>query len=198
MIRAYLGLGGNLGNPLETLQHALISIRQHPDIVQVALSGFYQTEPVNMAPVADDLRHKSSTSLLIKAQDALPWFINTVIAIDTMLSASELLSFCLDLEHRFGRIRASTALANQPKGYLSRTLDIDVLFYGNYCINTDDLQIPHPRLHERAFVLVPMAEIAPNYCHPQLGQSIQTLLEALGPPLTGVQPVATRPDTIPV
>lgn len=96
-------------------------------------------------------------------------FLNQVILVESRLNPHALLQLIQKIESDAGRIRTD-------KQYTSRTLDIDILFYGDRIVNTDDLTIPHPRLHLRRFSLVPLAEIAPEMKHPVFGKSIKTLL----------------------
>ena len=98
-----------------------------------------------------------------------PWFLNQAIEMETWLEPRELLFFCQSIEASCGRIRT---FPNAP-----RTLDLDILLYGDAVINQEDLVIPHPRLHERRFALEPLAQIAPEVIHPVLNKSIRLLLE---------------------
>ncbi len=179
---AFLGLGGNLGQPEAAIRQALILLNDHPQIEVVAVSSFYETEPVGMAP---------SEGVCI------PWFVNAAARIETSLPSQALMAFCLDVEHQLGRDRSPTggpvapALSGQcedasasnppqPGGALSRTLDVDVLFYGQQILCQPGLTVPHPRLHERAFALYPLRELASAWVHPVLGQTMAQLTEALG------------------
>jgi len=152
-IRAYLGIGGNLvPDGYDTLLSALqAAIHQTNQIAPVIhRSRWYKTAPV---PISDQ-----------------PDFLNAVLAVETMLSASELLSQLHCIEAGFGRVRSVRNAA--------RVLDIDILFYGDQIINSESLQIPHPRLHTRAFVLCPLCEIAPDFIHPVLGSTSTGLYNA--------------------
>jgi 2-amino-4-hydroxy-6-hydroxymethyldihydropteridine diphosphokinase len=134
--RAYIGLGANLGDRAETIRSALAELSAAPGVELVAVSALLETEPVG--PVAQ------------------PSFLNGVAVVDTSLEARELLDLLLAVETRHGRDRAAVP-AQGP-----RTLDLDLLLYGDAEIGEEDLQIPHPRLHERAFVLDPLLEVAPG------------------------------------
>lgn len=160
IIRAYLGLGGNLGNPVDTIRQALGLLDAHSTIRVIQTASLYSTEPVGF---------------FTESASPPPWFINTAAAIDTTLSAPALLRVVLALEQQRGRTRPVT-----PSGYLSRTLDIDLLLYGDLTLRESDLEIPHPRLHERAFVLAPLLELAPEYVHPCLNRTIRELYQSLG------------------
>jgi 2-amino-4-hydroxy-6-hydroxymethyldihydropteridine diphosphokinase len=134
--RAFIGLGANLGDRAETIRSALAELSGTPGVELVAVSALLETEPVG--PVAQ------------------PSFLNGVAVVDTSLEARELLDLLLAVETRHGRDRAAVP-AQGP-----RTLDLDLLLYGDAEIGEEDLQIPHPRLHERAFVLDPLLVVAPG------------------------------------
>lgn len=135
---AFIGLGANLGNTVLTLQSAIQDLNKIPTIKTVAVSSFYSSKPV--------------------AADG-PDYTNAVIQIETVLSAHDLLKITQNIENTYGRTRL---YHNAP-----RTLDLDILLFGNSEINTDDLVIPHPRMHIRSFVLLPLLEIAPKLKLPQ-------------------------------
>lgn len=181
IVRAYLGLGGNLGNRAHSIEKALILLADHPDIEIVRVAGNYETEPVHIAQQPDD-------------PSPVPWFLNTALALDTTLSPQALLAACAQVEAMLGRIRPivhqclpdlSDSVRTQPDfisgvpAYASRTLDIDILFYGSMVLDEPDLKIPHPRMHQRAFVLAPLAEIAPEIQHPILKRSVHVLYQDL-------------------
>jgi len=142
---AYLCLGSNLGDREENLTQALSLLSQEVKLERV--SSIYETAPVGY-----------------KEQ---PFFLNLVCRIITNLNPWELLRLAKNMENSMGRI---PSFPNSP-----RPIDIDILFYDNQIIKTKDLTVPHPRLAERAFVLIPLAEIAPELVHPELGKSIAEL-----------------------
>lgn len=152
MVRAFVGLGSNLGDREGTLRAAVGRLRALPQTRVVAVSRFRDTTPVG------DLEQ--------------PRFLNGAAELETGLRPRELLDSLLELELRFGRDRA----AGPPHG--PRTLDLDLLLYGEVEIAEPGLAVPHPRLHERRFVLEPLADLDPSLEVPGKG-SVQTLLARL-------------------
>lgn len=138
---AYVALGANLGDPATTVRAALGALANLPESRVVRSSSLYRTKPVG---IADQ-----------------PEFVNAVAQLETTLRPEALLDQLLDVEQRFGRIRAEK---NGP-----RTLDLDLLLYDDQFLELPRLTLPHPRLHLRAFVLQPLAEIAPNLIIPGRG-----------------------------
>jgi 2-amino-4-hydroxy-6-hydroxymethyldihydropteridine diphosphokinase len=130
--RAHVGLGANLGEREATIRAALAALNAEDGIEVVAVSKLRETEPVGVGPQ--------------------PLFLNGAAELETTLSARELLDRLLATEQRFGRMRT-------PGEHGPRTLDLDLLLYGNERIDEPGLTVPHPRLHERAFVLEPLAEL---------------------------------------
>jgi 2-amino-4-hydroxy-6-hydroxymethyldihydropteridine diphosphokinase len=139
--------GSNLGDRKANLEYALASLAKAATVV--AASSCFETEPVGF-----------------KDQ---PWFLNQAIELDTLLSPTELLATCQEIENSCGRVRT---FPNAP-----RTLDLDILLYGKIIVSREDLIIPHPRMAERRFVLEPLAQIAPEFIHPLLGQTLRSLLD---------------------
>jgi 2-amino-4-hydroxy-6-hydroxymethyldihydropteridine diphosphokinase len=152
MTRAYVGLGSNLGDREATLGAAVDELAATRGIEVVAVSTLVDTEPVGYLDQ--------------------PRFLNGVVVLDTDLPARALLGVLLGLEARFGRDRAA-APAQGP-----RTLDLDLLLYGDAEIDEEGLRVPHPRLHERAFVLGPLQEVAPGLEVPGMG-SVEAILARL-------------------
>jgi 2-amino-4-hydroxy-6-hydroxymethyldihydropteridine diphosphokinase len=152
MTRAYVGLGSNLGDREPTLRAAVAELGATPGVEVVAVSTLVDTEPVGYLDQ--------------------PRFLNGVAVLETSLSARDLLGLLLAVEARFGRDRAA-APAQGP-----RTLDLDLLLYGDAEIDEEGLRIPHPRLHERGFVLAPLQEVAPGLEVPGMG-SVEAILARL-------------------
>lgn len=145
----FLGLGSNLGSRESNLSHAIEQISEHIGNVK-ACSSMYETEPWGFQ--SDDL------------------FLNMALKVESDLSPGELLHKILKIESTLGRLRGD-------KRYSSRVIDIDILLFDNLIVETEDLTVPHPLLHERKFVLVPLCDIASEVKHPVLKKNIKELLE---------------------
>jgi 2-amino-4-hydroxy-6-hydroxymethyldihydropteridine diphosphokinase len=147
----YIALGSNLGDKLDNCRRAIEAIRSDPRNRLLKCSPFYHTEPVGE-----------------KKQD---WFVNGVLGVETSRGPREFMDFLLAIEKTMGRVRGER--------WGPRIIDLDILFFGQEVIREDGLQIPHPRIQERGFVLVPLRDIAPHLVHPLLGKSISQILAEL-------------------
>lgn len=141
MTLAYVGIGSNLGEPEQQVRQAFAELDRMPQTRLVKKSSLYRSSPIGYA--------------------IQPEFINAVAQLETGLPAARLLAELQEIEARHGRSRS---FANAP-----RTLDLDVLLFGNTELDAPGLRIPHPRMHERAFVLKPLLEIEPQITIPRLG-----------------------------
>jgi 2-amino-4-hydroxy-6-hydroxymethyldihydropteridine diphosphokinase len=163
MARVYLSLGSNQGDRLALLKGAVARLRATAGIHFVGASAVYEAEPWESEP--GQPVHEA-------------WFLNCAAAVDTTLSPDELLATLQQIEERLGRERRGAT--PEAARFLPRTLDIDILFYADEVISVPDrLHVPHLLLHERAFVLRPLAELAPELEHPTLYRTILQLLDEL-------------------
>ena len=147
----YVGLGANVGERERNLEAAIAQLAALGTVT--ARSSLYETEPMEMPNQ--------------------PWFLNCVVALETELMPKQLLGRLLDIERSLGRKRN----AAQPKG--PRTIDLDILLFASSVIDTAGLTIPHPAMHQRRFVLEPLAEIAPDARHPVFKRTMRELRDAL-------------------
>lgn len=144
--RAYVGLGANIGEPRAQIAAAVAALDRIETTRLLRVSSLYRSRPVGYAEQPD--------------------FLNAVAAIETTLEARALLGALLGIERGLGRSRQAGAIRNGP-----RTIDLDLLLYGDASLAEVDLIVPHPRMHERAFVLCPLAEIAPEVLIPGIGRA---------------------------
>lgn len=145
MADVFIGIGSNIGDREENIRKAISLIKEKCKILK--MSPLYETEPVGYRKQG--------------------WFLNCAVKVKTDLKPQKLLEFLQSIEKRLGRVRT---IKNGP-----RTIDLDILFYGKKIINEDNLIVPHPRLHERLFVLEPLNDICPDFVHPILKKSIKGL-----------------------
>ncbi len=152
MDAAYIGFGSNIGDRLKHIQSAIHALSKTEGIAVKEISSVYKTDPVGY--------------------EAQSEFLNGVVAIQTSLPPLSLLHTLKDIE---------TAVGRQHRiRWGPREIDLDLLIYGDLCVQTEKLVIPHPEMHLRRFVLVPLVEIAPDLVHPVFQETVQTLLERLG------------------
>lgn len=156
MAIVYLSLGSNLGDRVGFVQQATSLLSMHQQISIVATSSFYESEPWQM--------------------NSENWFVNAVVQISTTLEPETLLDECQRIERQLGRN------PNKNSEYTDRTIDIDIIFYDKLITNNERLTIPHKHFHKRAFVLVPMLEIAEDFVHPFFGKTVESLYEAIEEP----------------
>ena len=148
MKTAYIGIGSNLGDKQDNCLKAIEKIKQIPDSELTGISGWYLTKPVG-----------------VEGQD---WYMNGVASLATSLSAQDLLSALLTIEADMGRVR--------KQRWESRIMDLDLLLLGQEIIDEGSLTVPHPLMHLRKFVLIPMAQLAPDLIHPSLKVTMAELL----------------------
>ena len=151
---AFIAIGSNMESPAANCRRAMDRLGDSPGMTLLARSSLYRSEPFGKTD-----------------QD---WFVNAVVRIDTSLSPEELLKTCLSIEQEMGRSRSEK--------WGPRIIDLDILFYDDLILKLEGLEIPHPGIPERSFVLVPMNEIAPDCIHPQLKKPVKTLLEEIENP----------------
>ena len=151
--RVFIGVGSNLGNRRAYYQKALALMAALSRTSIVRGSALYESEPIG---------------------EAKNWYVNGVVELETGLSPQQLLSRLQKIESALGRKR--TALT---KKWASRTIDLDILLFDRHIVNEERLKIPHPEMHRRRFVLLPLSELAPQFAHPLLGSTVTELLGGL-------------------
>jgi len=151
-MKAYIGLGSNLGDREANLRQALEHLAQTPETAVVRASSLYDTEPVGV--------------------EDQPHFLNAVAQLETQLAPRQLLWNLMLIERRLGRVRSQR--------WGPRTLDLDLLMVDDLVLDEEDLELPHPEMTKRSFVLVPMVELEPLLVHPVTGETMLALLQRLG------------------
>ena len=154
----YIGFGSNLGGRFDYCDRAVSLLDLLPHSRLSAVSSLYETEPVT------DARTNPGTE----------WFLNGVVRLETDVTPNSLREVCREVEQALGR--------DHDRRHGPRTLDLDILFYGSRIFDKENLIIPHPRLHLRRFVLIPMVELDPGWNHPLLGRTMQDLLNEVEDP----------------
>lgn len=153
MTRCYILFGSNQGDKEALLEQACALINNRCGML-VERSSAYSTEPWGF--------------------EADEWFLNELLVVETELEPDALMDELLDIERALGRVRYP-----EKKGYCSRTVDLDILYYGDRIVRTEKVTIPHPRLHLRRFALEPLCELVPDFLHPEFNLSQKELLEKL-------------------
>ncbi len=153
MTTAYVGLGANLGDPIEQIVFARQQLSKHAQISDLKSSSLYVSSPVGYADQAD--------------------FINCVVRIETTLSPVELLNYFKSIESEMGRIR------NSANRNAARKIDLDLLLYEEYQISNDEITVPHPRMHQRLFVLEPLKELDPTVLIGSKGSVVETIEQGI-------------------
>lgn len=165
---AYIAVGANLGDRVAACRQGAKMLVENRDMRIFAHSPYYETAPMGY--------------------DDQPWFVNAVFGVETGLEPAQLLARLKEAENRAGRDRGTIRFG-------PRVLDLDLIFFENEIIHSPDLVVPHPRMHQRAFVLRPLADIAPELIHPKLGRSVRELLADPGIAAQGCERLTLNPPT---
>lgn len=166
MNTVYISAGGNIGDRMAYLKAAIQELKQLPKSQVIATSSIYETPAWGKTDQQN--------------------FLNLVCKLKTEFSAPDFLLACQAIEKKLGRIR--------KEKWGERTLDLDIIFWNDECIQTDTLTVPHPYAHERAFVLVPLAELEADFLHPTLGKSISQLLLPLADDVQTIHKYGDSPN----
>jgi 2-amino-4-hydroxy-6-hydroxymethyldihydropteridine diphosphokinase len=158
----YIAIGSNQGDKIANCRQAIAAIHEHPDISLAAGSRFYRTAPVDFTD-----------------QD---WFVNAAVKVSTRLEPTALLDFLKSIERSMGRRQGGVRFGPRP-------IDLDIIFFGSTTVISDRLEIPHPRAHNRRFVLQPICDIDPAFVHPVFHQEVRYLLENINDPEQAIVPL---------
>ena len=151
---AYIAIGSNMDSPADNCNEAADLLNDHPAISISSRSSLYETEPLGNNDQA--------------------WFVNSVVEVTTHLTPELLFKACMTIESKMGRVR--------DEKWGPRIIDLDILFYDDFVFKERNLEIPHPGIADRSFVLIPMNEIAPDFVHPKLNKTTETLLAEIPNP----------------
>jgi 2-amino-4-hydroxy-6-hydroxymethyldihydropteridine diphosphokinase len=154
-VRAYVALGSNVGDREANMKRAVEELGRREGVRVAEVSSFLETDPVG-------------------GPEGQGRYLNAAVALETTLAPKELLAACMEVERALGRTRGPDDARWGP-----RRMDVDILLYGDEIVHEADLRIPHPRMHERMFVLAPLAEIAPDARHPVLMMTVDELLDGI-------------------
>lgn len=158
----FVAIGSNLGDKLANCQEAVRRLTARPDVRAVAASGYYRTAPVDYTD-----------------QD---WFVNGAILIETRLAPHDLLDSLKSIEQALGRQTGGIRFGPRP-------IDLDIIFYDDQTLVTERIEIPHPRMHKRRFVLQPICDIDPAFIHPVFNQTVRYLIDNIDDPEQGIIPL---------
>jgi 2-amino-4-hydroxy-6-hydroxymethyldihydropteridine diphosphokinase len=167
-VRAFISLGSNFGDRVGFVQQAMQLLKDIPGVAVKDTSSLYETEPMGIGN--------------------RQWFVNAVTAIDTTLTAEQLLRACKDIEDRLLKLHAPHPDDSHPDYTPNsfpdgqRVIDLDILFFGDEIHDTDQLRIPHPNINHRSYALVPLLEIGPDFVHPALRKTVTQIHESLPQP----------------
>lgn len=161
--QAFIGLGSNEGDRLGFIQQSMQMLKDVTGIKVVECSSLYETEPIGV--------------------EYDKWFVNAVAAVETTLSCKALLDVVLEIEQRLAIMHGKEeTLKDLPGVKRRRIIDLDILFFGNSIVEEEELRVPHPNVPYRAYALVPLLEIAPDFQHPTLKKTVTQLHESLSKP----------------
>ena len=166
MNKVVLLIGGNSGDRRALIEAATVLIGERIGTV-VEASSIYETEP--WGEFEED-----------KDEGGAGMFLNRGLLVETEMGAEEVLHAGQKIEEELGRVRREGVRACGERVYCSRTMDVDIIFFNEEVIETEELRVPHPRMHLRRFVLEPLSEIVPEYLHPVLGKTVREMMEELG------------------
>ncbi|MBI2094004.1 MAG: 2-amino-4-hydroxy-6-hydroxymethyldihydropteridine diphosphokinase [Candidatus Omnitrophica bacterium] len=171
---AFIGIGSNEGDRLDLISRAIGKIASHPQVQVVAIAPIIETDPLPGPPPEITPHQDSSDEITKKAGPGPPQgpYLNTVIQTEVTLQPLDLLGYLQGIERALGRLPSKQRWGPRP-------IDLDILLYEDRIIHEPNLEVPHPRLHERFFVLQPLAQLAPSVVHPLMKETVASLLSRL-------------------